>query len=220
MYFFLSSSSFSQKSFYRTINSRFRCKMFFSATPFIMARKKNSGLSSIPTAADRYNYHPILFFEVKHKMLWKVLENIFFRLRMSCTVERITNSAVHWRENLITASKANQELYFQVQMFLREFVWKVILLWNWKSTELHPVPDVAMTAGGIKGPALHSHLFHLTLPPSSSPRRSILTLQGHRDSMRAGKWERGTTNVLYVIFSLQFLPARYYGNCELRRVED
>lgn len=32
--------------------------------------------------------------------------------------------------------------------------------------------------------------------------------------------EAATPNVLYVFFSLQFLPARYYGNCELRRVED
>lgn len=30
----------------------------------------------------------------------------------------------------------------------------------------------------------------------------------------------GDTSHLYVIFSLQFLPARNHGNCELRRVED
>lgn len=51
------------------------------------------------------------------------------------------------------------------------------------------------------------------------PRLSLVGRLG-RTARGSCSWRRARPDVLYVFFSLQFLPARYYGNCELRRVED
>lgn len=88
-------------------------------------------------------------------------------------------------------------------------------------TKLHPVPDVALSPGVMRASIIHmsvsSHTPFLLKPPLQLTDCTGTFQPTHHlphDSVR------GTPNVLYVFFSLQFLPARYYGNCELRRVED